>query len=105
MAVKSRYDWNATPSSAQSLIRPWMVIALVLSASVHAGLYFWFQKVVVPREQSPTRSAIENLKDLKVQQVINEKIQGDEVVVLLTGGNVDFDIFRMACDGNLENFD
>ena len=78
MAVKSRYDWNAAPSGAQSWIRPWMVIALVLSASVHAGLYFWFQKVVVPREQSPTRSAIENLKDLKVQQVINEKIRGHE---------------------------
>jgi outer membrane protein OmpA-like peptidoglycan-associated protein len=78
MAVESRYDWNASPSGAQSWIRPWMVIALVLSASVHAGLYFWFQKVVVPSEQSPTRSAIESLKDLKVQQVINEEIKGNE---------------------------
>lgn len=78
MAIESRYDWNSSPPGAQSWIRPWMVIALILSASVHAGLYIWFQKVVMPREQSPTRAAIESLKDLKVQKVINEEIKGRE---------------------------
>ena len=78
MAIESRYDWNSSPPGAQSWIRPWMVIALILSGIVHAGLYIWFQQVVVPREQSPTRAAIESLKDFKVQKVINEEMKGRE---------------------------
>ena len=78
MAIESRYDWSSSPSDAQSWIKPWMVIALILSAGVHVGLYIWFQQVVMPGEQSPTRSAIESLKDLKVQKVINEEIKGRE---------------------------
>ena len=69
MAIESRYDWNSAPPGAQSWIKPWMVIALILSGIVHAGLYIWFQQVVVPREQSPTLSAIESLKDLNVQKL------------------------------------
>ncbi|MCP4848444.1 MAG: OmpA family protein [Verrucomicrobiaceae bacterium] len=78
MAIESRYDWNTVPPATQSWIKPWMVIALILSGAVHAGLYIWFQQVVVPREQSPTRAAIENLKDLKVQKVINEELKAKE---------------------------
>ena len=78
MALESRYDWNSAPPGARSWIKPWMVIALILSGGVHAGLYVWFQQVVVPREASPTRSAIESLKDLKVQQVINESAKPRE---------------------------
>ena len=78
MAIESRYDWSSSPSDAQSWIKPWMVIALILSAGVHVGLYIWFQQVIMPGEQSPTRSAIESLKDLKVQKVINEEIKGRE---------------------------
>ena len=72
MALESRYDWNSAPPGARSWIKPWMIVALILSGGVHAGLYIWFQQVVVPREESPTRSAIESLKDLRVQLVINE---------------------------------
>ena len=78
MALESHYDWNSAPPGARSWIKPWMVIALILSGGVHAGLYVWFQQVVVPREASPTRSAIESLKDLKVQQVINESAKPRE---------------------------
>lgn len=78
MTRESRYDWNSAPAGARSWIKPWMVVALILSGGVHAGLYVWFQQVVVPREESPTRSAIESLKDLKIQQVINESAKSHE---------------------------
>ncbi len=55
-----------------------MVVALLLSAGVHGGLYILFQRVVVPQEDAPTRSAIESLKDIKVRGVIKDAPKPEE---------------------------
>lgn len=78
MDLDSGYDWHTGPAGGKSWIRPWMAVALVLSAAVHAGLYLWFQNVVVPQDLAPTRAAIESLKDIKVQGVIEDAPKPEE---------------------------
>ena len=78
MDLDSSYDWHPGSGGGSSWIKPWMAVALILSAAVHGGLYFWFQQVVVPQDAAPTRSAIESLKDLKVQGVVEDKPKPDE---------------------------
>jgi len=78
MSIDSSYDWHAAPAGGSSWVKPWMVVALILSTAVHGGLYYWFQTTTVAQEDAPTRDAILRNKDLKVQGVLEEVKKPDE---------------------------
>ena len=73
MAIQSNYDWEPAPAGGASWIKPLMILAVIISFGLHFGLYSWFQKIVIPAEEAPTRSAIESLKEFKIRGVINEE--------------------------------
>lgn len=69
MAMDSSYDWHTGSAAGTSWLKPWMVLALVLSAGVHGCLYYWFTQHEVPSQDAPTREAIETTKNFKLDQV------------------------------------
>lgn len=82
MAIQSNYDWEPAPAGGASWIKPLMIIAVIFSFGLHLGLYTWFQKIVIPADEAPTRSAIENLKEFKIRGVISEEPEKKEPMSL-----------------------
>ena len=82
MAIQSNYDWEPAPAGGASWIKPLMILAVIISFGLHFGLYSWFQKIVIPAEEAPTRSAIESLKEFKIRGVINEESKKEEPISL-----------------------
>jgi outer membrane protein OmpA-like peptidoglycan-associated protein len=78
MDLDSSYDWHPGAAGGSTWFKPWMIVAIVLSGAVHGGLYYWFRQTEVPREAAPTRAAIETLKDIKVQGVLNTPLETPE---------------------------
>ena len=78
MAIQSNYDWEPAPAGGASWIKPLMILAVIISFGLHFGLYSWFQKIVIPAEEAPTRSAIESLKEFKIRGVINEEAKKED---------------------------
>jgi len=78
MAIQSNYDWEPAHGGGISWIKPLMVLAVIFSFGLHFGLYTWFEKIVIPADEAPTKSAIESLKDIKVRGMIDETPEKEE---------------------------
>ena len=78
MAIQSNYDWEPAHTGGASWIKPLMILAVIFSFGLHFGLYTWFEKIVIPAEEAPTKSAIESLKDIKVRGMIDETPKEEE---------------------------
>ena len=78
MAVQSNYDWEPAHAGGASWIKSLMVMAIIFSFGLHFGLYAWFEKIVIPADEAPTKSAIESLKDIRVRGMINEEPKAEE---------------------------
>ncbi len=79
MAIQSNYDWEPAHTGGASWIKPLMILAVIFSFGLHFGLYTWFEKIVIPAEEAPTRSALESLKDIRVRGMINETPKEEEL--------------------------
>ena len=78
MAIQFNYDWEPAHAGRTSWIKPLMIMAVIFSFGLHFGLYTWFEKIVIPADEAPTKSAIESLKDFRVRGMIDETPKEEE---------------------------